>query len=150
MDFDARPRMITTVLLHFEHIPLQRLQGIIRETKKTFCFLDPMHVSKVESIYRFAAPFIKKIVNKCFGESTFVLSEKRSLIHRSIKGWGLDQDNMTNYRSVSNLIFLSKVTDWAMLDQLWKVLKEMIIPVDQSAYQKLHSPETNLCQIYVQ
>ena len=36
-----------------------------------------------------------------------------------------------------------------MLDQLWKILEEnKIIPVHQSAYWKLHSAETALCEIY--
>ena len=60
VNFNVHPRMITTVLLHFEHVPLQRLQEIINKTKKTYCFLDQINVSKVESIYMFAAPFIKK------------------------------------------------------------------------------------------
>ena len=123
MDFDARPRMITSVPLYLEHIPQQRLQEIIRETKKTLCFLDPNNVSKVESIYMFAAPFVKKIVDKCFDESTFVPSEKQSLIQPSIKGQGHDQDNMANYRPVSNLTLLPKIIERAMLDQLWKVLE---------------------------
>ena len=48
---------------------------------------------------------------------------------------GLDQGDMANHRPVSNLTFLSKVIEWAMLNQLWKVLEEnKIITVHQSAY----------------
>ena len=102
------------------------------------------------SIYIFAAPFIKKkIINKCFNESTLVSSEKRSLIYTSIKRQGLEQDNMANYHPVSNLTVLSKVIEWAMLDQLWKVLEKIkIIPVNQSACHNLHSTGTALCKIY--
>ena len=50
VDFDTRPRMITTVLLYFEHIYLHKVQQIIKETKKTFCFLDPIIVSRMESL----------------------------------------------------------------------------------------------------
>ena len=74
--FDASPRMITTVLLYYEHIPLQMLQEIIRETKKIVCFLDPINVTKAESIYMFSAPFTKKMINQCLDESTFVSTEK--------------------------------------------------------------------------
>ena len=56
---------------------------------------------------------------------------------------------MANYRPVTNLTFLPKVMEWAMLDQLWKDFEEnKIIPIHQSAYQKLHSTETALCKIY--
>ena len=56
---------------------------------------------------------------------------------------------MANYCPVSNLTFLSRVIEQAMLAQLWKVLEEKtIIPVHQSAYQKRHSAETALCKIY--
>ena len=84
-------------MLRLEHISLQRVQDIIRETKKTFCFLDPISVAKMGSIYLSAAPFIK-IIDRSFDESVFVSSEKRSLIHPSIKKQGLDRDNMANYR----------------------------------------------------
>ena len=70
-------------------------------------------------------------------------------MHLAIRRQGLDQDNMANYRPVSNFTFLSKVIEQAMLDQLWKVVDESkIIPVHQSAYRKLPSTETALCKIY--
>ena len=84
--------------------------------------------------------FLSQRVDKCLDESKFVSQEKQSVIHPSIKGQGPGQDNMANYRPVSNLTFLFKIKERAMLDQLWKVLLEnKIIPVHQSAYQKLHS-----------
>ena len=72
------------------------------------------------------------IIDKCFDESTYVSSEKGSLIHPFIKRQGLDQDNMAIYCPVSN--FFPKVIEAAMLDQ--------------STYRNLHSTETVLCKIY--
>ena len=64
--------------------------------------------------------------------------------HPYIKGLVLDQDNMANYCPVS-VTFLSKVIEWAVRDQLWKVLKEnKMIPAHQSAYRKLHSTDCSL------
>ena len=149
VNFDTRPRMILAFLSNFEHISLPRLRVIIKEAKKTFCALDPLNVSKMGCIYEYSIPFIKKIVDKCFDESTFVISEKKSLINPTIKRLGLDQDNIANYRPVSNLTFLSKIIERAMLDQVISVLKaNNIIPVHQSAYRQLHSTETALCKIY--
>ena len=63
MDFNVHPKMITSVLSYFEPISLQRLQEIIRETMKTFCFLDPTNEIKIKVIYVFVAPSIKMIIN---------------------------------------------------------------------------------------
>lgn len=143
------PPPVATILSRFEHIDLQRVTLIIKETKKTFCSLDPINVSKMESLYVFAAPFIKKVIDKCFDEDIFVSSEKQSLIHPLIKKKGLDQENMANYRPVSNLTFLSKIIERAMLDQLNSTfMANNIIPVHQSAYRKQHSTETALLKIY--
>ena len=66
VDFTAHPRKITIPFSYSEHILLQRVQKIITETKKAFCFLDPINISKMESIYVIAVPFIKKISNMLF------------------------------------------------------------------------------------
>ena len=60
VDLEAPPP-VATVLSHFEHIDLNRVKTIIKETKKTFCSLDPINVSKIESVYMYAALFIKKV-----------------------------------------------------------------------------------------
>ena len=96
-----------------------------------------------------AVPFIKKLIDKCFDEAIFISSEKRSLVYPLIKKKGLDRENMANYRPVSNLTFLSKILERAMLDQLDDVFRaNNIIPVHQSAYRKQHSTETALRNIY--
>ena len=50
---------------------MQRLQRNIGETKKIFCFLDPITVSEVASIKEFTNLFMKKVIYKCFDECTF-------------------------------------------------------------------------------
>ena len=56
---------------------------------------------------------------------------------------------MANYCPVSNLTILSKVIEWVVLDQLYKVLEEnMIILVLRSACRQLHSTKNALCKIY--
>jgi len=66
-----------------------------------------------------------------------------------LKKVGLDTEIMSNYRPVSNLSFLSKIMERAMLDQLLSLFNEnRVIPLVQSAYRKSHSTETALCRIY--
>ena len=76
-------------------------------------------------------------------------SEKRGLIRPYLKKIGLDVNNLTNYRPVTNLTHLSKITERAMLeamlDQLVPFLEEVgVVPRCQSAYRELHYIETAL------
>ena len=67
----------------------------------------------------------------------------------SLKKLGLDVEDMNSFRPVSNLSFLSKIVERAMLDQLLPFLEEnKIIPKNQSAYRQFHSTETALCKIH--
>ena len=66
-----------------------------------------------------------------------------------LKKPGLDVEDMNSFRPVSNLSFLSKIVERAMLDQLLPFLEEnKIIPKNQSAYRQFHSTETALCKIH--
>ena len=123
------------------------MQQIVKAAKKTFCFLGPINVSKIESIHVFAALFIKTI-NVLM--KALLFHQKSDLLSiLQVKRQSLDQDNMAIYHPMSNLTFLSKVIERAVLHQLWKVLeKDKIIPAHQFAYRKLHSTETALCHIY--
>ena len=66
-------------------------------------------------------------------------SEKRGLVRPYLKKNGLDLNNLSNYRPVTNLSYLSKIIERAMLDQLVPFLDEVgVVPRYQSAYRKLH------------
>ena len=76
-------------------------------------------------------------------------TEKRGLIWPYLKKIGLDINDLSNYRPVTNLTHLSKIIERAMLDQLVPFLEEVgVVPRYQSAYRKLYSTETALRKIY--
>jgi len=66
-----------------------------------------------------------------------------------LKKNGLDSSHLKNYRSVSNLSFLSK-----LLERVAQVLLQAFIdsntlkPVTQSAYRQYHSTETAVTKLY--
>ena len=120
----------------------------MRETRKTCCSLNPINVSKLGEAYESAAPAVGAIINS-FDKGHFVASEKHGLIRPYLKKIGLDVNDLSNYRSVTNLTHLPKITERAMLDQLVLFLEEVgVVPRYQSAYGKLHSTETALCKIH--
>ena len=136
-------------LRRFESVTVDDVRKFIRLAKKTFCLLDPINVAKVTTAYEASAAFIAKIINACFNESNFVSSEKIALLNPHLKKAGLDCENLSNYRPVSNLSFLSKLIERAALDQLVSFVDiNNIVPSLQSAYRKHHSVESALCRIH--
>ena len=133
---------------HFRLVAEAYVLRYMRETRKT-CSLDPINVSKLGEAYESAALAMGAIINSSFDEGHFVASEKRGLIRPYLKKIGLDVNNLSNYRPVTNLTHLSKIIEWSMLDQLVPFLEEVsVVPRYQSAYRKRHSTETALCKIH--
>ena len=139
----------TSTFSQFSPVTEEDVRRYIKESRKTFCPLDPINISKIGSAYDYAIPMVVAIINASFVEGNFVVSEKRGLLRPYLKKIGLDVDNLGNYRPVTNLSYLSKVMERAMLEQLVPFLEEVgAIPHCQSAYRKFHSTETALCKIY--
>ena len=137
------------VFTQFEPVQEDLVRRYIREVNMTHCSLDPVNASKLGQSFEKAAPYITSIINSCFSEAHFVVSEKRALIRPGLKKVGLDKEVLSNYRPVSNLSLLSKYIERAMLDQLVPFLEEVeAISKYQSAYRKFHSTETALCKIH--
>ena len=140
---------LTLILSCFNPVGVEDVLRYTRELNKTFCELDPINVSKIPLAYESAAGFVAEIINHSFSEEVFVASEKHALVHPLIKKDGLDIENLANYRPVSNLSFLSKIMERALLAQLLPLFKEnKVIPTMQSAYRGCHSTETALCKIH--
>ena len=60
----------------------------------------------------------------------------------------LDPQSLCSYRPISNLSFVSKVIENAILGQLMQFLEvTRVFPDNQSAYRKLYSTETALCSV---
>ena len=99
--------------------------------------------------YESAALTVGAIINSSSDEGHFLATEKCGLIRPYLKKIGLDISDLPNYRPVTSLTHLSKITERAMLDQLVPFLEEVgVVPHYQSAYRKLHSTETASCKIH--
>ena len=133
----------------FQPVSEPNIRKYVKELNKTHCSLDPINISKITSAFDSAAPFVASIINQIFVECTFVKSEKLALLRPLLKKAGLDVEDMNNYRPISNLTFLSKIVERAILDQLLPYLEQNErLSKYQSAYREFHSTETALCRIH--
>ena len=109
---------IASTFSYFRPINETDVLRYIKETKKTCCPLDPINVSKLGPVYECAAPAVVAIINSSFTEGSFSVSKKRGLVHPHLKKVVLDVEDLANYRPVTNLSYLSKMEERAMLEQL--------------------------------
>ena len=93
-------------------------------------------------------PPLLNIMNESLAQGVFPAPWKQAIIRPLLKKTGLEQI-ASNYRPVSNLKFVSKVCEKAMLSRFQDHCKEnQLESAHQSAYKHGHSYETSITKIY--
>ena len=96
-----------SALSQFETVSEDMVLRYIQNSNETYCSLDPIIGMKLGSSFGEAAPYITTIINAFFREGSFMTSEKRALIRPYLKKADLNNEELSNYRPVSNLSLLS-------------------------------------------
>ena len=112
------------------------------------CSCDPLPTWLLKSCSGAIIPFITRIVNASVTECKFPDLFKSALITPLLKKPSLDHQELSNYRPISNLTFISKVLERIILSQINAHLDqhELFEPY-QSAYRSNHSTETALLRV---
>ena len=121
-----------------------RSQRFVVLLKKT-CVLDHLPANQLRDNINSIVSVITMITNTSVDEAVMQRALKHAIVRPSIEKPSLDNDNMSNYRSVSNLTQLSKVIEKVvMLRIITHVSDQQMFESFQSAYRKKHSTETAL------
>jgi len=90
------------------------------------------------------------MVNTSLEEGWLPISQRHTIVTPLLKRPGLDTADMSNYRPVSNLGFMSKVVERAVAIRLNKyyLAGNDLIPRHQSAYRKKHSTEMAMLRVW--
>jgi hypothetical protein len=122
---------------------------VIKSAPNKQCDLDPLPTNLLKKCLSILAPTITNIVNLSLASGSFPANFKQSTVTPLIKKPSLDPDNLSNYRPISNLSFLSKLTERLVKDRLHAHLSgNSLYNSFQSAYTKFHSTETALLALY--
>ena len=134
-------------LFEFYPISAKSVEAIIRSSPSKCCCLDPLPTWLLKEHLHLLLPPITNIVNMSLG-STFPSSFKKSIIVPLLKKPSLDAEVLKHYRPVSNLAFISKIIEKAVVLQLNDHLStNNLFETYQSAYRRLHSTETALLKV---
>ena len=83
------------------------------------------------------------------GAAGSFISQRHAIVKLILEREGLDQDDVKNYRPISNLTYISKLVERMVSKQLTTFLEEhSLLPKHQSGFRVCHSTETALLKVF--
>ena len=142
---DAIPR--ENMLLAFQPLSEDDIRKLIIKSPNKQCDSDPIPTWLLKECLDPLLPVLTFLVNKSLQIGYFPEEWKNALVTPLLKKLGLELI-YPNYRPVSGLPFVSKLTEKASVEQLTCHMNaEERYPSHQSAYRPFHSTETALLKV---
>ena len=143
------PRVVSTRFDVFEPAPLSDVEKIVLASATKSCELDPLPTSLVKHPIDALSPLLAQIINASLSSTVFPAPMKHAVVVPALKKGGSDASVLTNYRPISNITFVAKITERFVAQQLQHFMEEnRIYSICQSAYRAHHSVETALVRIH--
>ncbi len=136
-------------LSNFKLLAKESVKKLLKKAKNKTSNLDPMPTEILKECIEVdeLLTLMTEIVNTSLKHGIFVDPLKHADIKPLIKKLGLALEKK-NYRPVSNLSFISKIIEAAVVEQYIQHLRENDLLDDkQSAYKQYHSTETLLLKV---
>ena len=138
-------------LASFNQVSAETVQNLILNAPKKSCSLDPMPTKLVAQCIDELLPVITTMVNPnpnlSLQSGYFPKAWKEARVSPILKKNGLDM-SFKNFRPVSNLSFISKLTERAVAMQIQShKAAHSLYPPLQSAYRKYQRTETALLKV---
>lgn len=132
----------------FALVTKEQLTRLIQKSPTKTCSLDPMPTWLLKNCLPVLIGPLTHIINRSFIEGSVPLQMKTAVVSPVLKKPSLDENDMKNYRPISNLSFTSKTLERVVADQLnhHMTANEIHEPF-QSAYRSNHSVETALLRV---
>jgi hypothetical protein len=129
---DPSSKPIDFSSIYFATVEVSKLLSL---SPVTICDLDPTHASLVKQYAFVLVPTITKIINLALSCGVFPAQFKNCSVHSLPKKSNLEKESLANYRPVSQLTFLSKLTETLVKHRLMNRLSEYnLLNSFQSAY----------------
>ena len=130
-------------------VSLLELTNIINSMSSTSCSLDLVPTFLLKEFSSYFYPVILKLVNLSLNTSKFPTSLKSSIVIPTIKNLSLDPSDLSSYRTVSHLFFISKIIEKVVSLQLDSYSNKFsLLPPTQFGFRQSHSTATALLKIY--
>ncbi len=118
------------------------------QTNNKCCHLDPVPTKLLKSVLDCVVTSLTRMINASIRTSTFPAQWKIATVTPLLKKPSLDHEDLVNFRPVSNLCYVSKLTEKIVMKQIDHYLDaNNLRDQHQSAYRTSHSTETALVKI---
>ena len=135
------------MFLSFQPLTKDDVRKLIKQSPNKQCSSDPIPTWLSKECLDSLLPVLTLLVNKSLQIGYFPEEWKNALVKRLLKKLGLELV-FPSFRPVSNLPFISKLTEKASVNQLsGHMNKVRSLPSGQSAYRPFHSTETALLKV---
>ncbi|XP_078000678.1 uncharacterized protein LOC144453296 [Glandiceps talaboti] len=142
-----RSRIVDTHLNKFTPLKPDEIKKYIIKSPTKQCQSDPIPTWLLKEYVNILLPIITCMTNRSLQIGTFPAVWKEATVIPLIKKTGGGTE-LSNYRPVSNLPFISKLVERVVADQLTKHMQiNAPLPIHQSAYRQHHSTETVLGKV---
>lgn len=133
----------------FHPATTDEVSDLLSHSPDTSCDLDPIPTTLLKQCKTALVPTITNIINLSLSTGIFPDQFKSCSIHPILKKSNLNKEDLANYRPISHLSFISKLTERLVKNRLTHYLAENnLLNSYQSAYTKFHSTETTLLAVH--
>jgi len=146
---NVSPLNTPPILNVFQPTNFSEVKTIILSSSSSTCCLDDIPTHLMKSCIDALAPPLTTLINLALSEGSFPSSFKSAVVKPLLKKHSLPRDDLSSYRPISNLNFISKVLERIIHIRLTNHLHSFpSLSPFQSAYRKFHSTETALLRIH--
>ena len=132
----------------FNLCDLSEIKKLIFSLPNKECLLDSLPTALIKDCFDTIGPLLVRLINLSLSEGIFPTSFKNSHIFPLLKKHNLPPEDLSNFRPISNLNYVSKLLERIVAKRLNLHLSDnsLFLPY-QSAYRRFHSTETALLKI---
>ena len=115
---------------------MDEISKLLSDSPETNCDLDPIPTSLLKQCSSILLHTITNIINLSLSTSLFPDQFKSCSVHPHLKKPSLDKENLANYRPISHLSYLSKLTERIVKTRLTEHMSNHLL---QSSQERLHT-----------
>jgi hypothetical protein len=142
-------RVVPEKLDTFSPVTPDEVLSLLKMSPNKQCSLDPIPTWLLKSVGSVLAPTIAAMCNKSFVQAAFPDSHKKAVVHPLLKKPTLDPSELSSYRPISNLSFISKTLERLVSRRFVNHTdKHDLFSPMQSAYRTNYSTETVLVRLH--